>query len=202
MNPLRILSLLAFLILASAVLAPPPAENSPLRTQRTLRSQVESGPAGSGPAGRSMPGSAAHASSNPSPSPSASSAPSAVNSLARLPLAFEENRGQTDGRVRFLSRGEGYTLFLTGTEAVLRVSSPPAQRAPAQRTQRGPSKGDKTVQQQRPAPRHAGTSFRSPSASSASSAVKLRLLNANPRARITGEAPLPGKSNYFVGRDP
>lgn len=39
--------------------------------------------------------------------------------LAARPLAFEENRGQTDDRVRFLSRGDGYNLFLTPTEAVL-----------------------------------------------------------------------------------
>src|SRR3989442_1677118 len=37
----------------------------------------------------------------------------------KLPLRFEANRGQTDSRVRFLSRGKGYTLFLTPTEAVL-----------------------------------------------------------------------------------
>jgi hypothetical protein len=35
------------------------------------------------------------------------------------PLAFEENRGQTDGRVRFLARSNGYGLFLTPDEAVL-----------------------------------------------------------------------------------
>ncbi|HEX5715143.1 MAG TPA: IPTL-CTERM sorting domain-containing protein [Thermoanaerobaculia bacterium] len=37
----------------------------------------------------------------------------------RLPLSFEANQGQVDSAVRFLSRGEGYTLFLTSTEAVL-----------------------------------------------------------------------------------
>lgn len=42
-----------------------------------------------------------------------------VEAFGRLPLAFEENRGQTDARVRFLSRGPGYALFLTGDEAVL-----------------------------------------------------------------------------------
>jgi hypothetical protein len=36
----------------------------------------------------------------------------------RLPLAFEVNAGQTDPRVKFLSRGAGYTLFLTDTAAV------------------------------------------------------------------------------------
>ena len=37
----------------------------------------------------------------------------------KLPLSFEPNRGQTDQRVKFLSRGRGYSLFLTGNEAVL-----------------------------------------------------------------------------------
>jgi hypothetical protein len=36
-----------------------------------------------------------------------------------LPLAFEPNRGQTDPRVRFLARGDGATLFLTGPETVI-----------------------------------------------------------------------------------
>jgi hypothetical protein len=35
------------------------------------------------------------------------------------PLAFEENLGQVDPEVQFLSRGPGYQLFLTGTEAVM-----------------------------------------------------------------------------------
>jgi hypothetical protein len=42
-----------------------------------------------------------------------------AEAYGRLPLAFEENRGQTDGQVRFFSRGQGYGLFLTPTEAVL-----------------------------------------------------------------------------------
>ena len=41
----------------------------------------------------------------------------------KLPLSFEENRGQVDGKVKFLSRGSGYSLFLTGTEAVLSLST-------------------------------------------------------------------------------
>lgn len=44
----------------------------------------------------------------------------------RHPLGFEPNRGQTDARVRFLSRGRGYTLFLAPTEAVLTLSGPRA----------------------------------------------------------------------------
>ncbi len=39
-----------------------------------------------------------------------------------LPLSFEANHGQSDSRVAFLSRGSGYTLFLTSNEAVLVLS--------------------------------------------------------------------------------
>ena len=42
-----------------------------------------------------------------------------VQSYGGIPLSFERNAGQTDARVKFLSRGPGYTLFLTGNEAVL-----------------------------------------------------------------------------------
>src|SRR5438552_3541482 len=46
-----------------------------------------------------------------------------VESYGKVPLSFEANQGQTDPRVKFLSRGSGYTLFLTGDEAVLSLSS-------------------------------------------------------------------------------
>jgi hypothetical protein len=42
----------------------------------------------------------------------------------RLPLSFEANRGQPDTPVKFLSRGIGYTLFLTSDEAVLALRKP------------------------------------------------------------------------------
>jgi hypothetical protein len=44
----------------------------------------------------------------------------------QLPLSFEANQGQTDPQVRFLSRGSGYALFLTSTEAVLTLQKPSA----------------------------------------------------------------------------
>jgi hypothetical protein len=39
--------------------------------------------------------------------------------LDALPLGFEANRGQTDPQVQFVSRGDGYGVFLTAGEAVL-----------------------------------------------------------------------------------
>jgi hypothetical protein len=55
-----------------------------------------------------------------------------IQSYGKLPLSFEPNRGQTDSRVNFLSRGGGYTLFLTGNEAVLSLG--PQKRPVAERS--------------------------------------------------------------------
>ncbi|MEJ2573901.1 MAG: hypothetical protein P8164_09995, partial [Gammaproteobacteria bacterium] len=43
----------------------------------------------------------------------------ASSMLAKLPPAFEPNRGQDDGRVLFASRNPGYSLFLTARGAVI-----------------------------------------------------------------------------------
>src|SRR5678816_3161978 len=39
-------------------------------------------------------------------------------------LQFEANRGQSDAAVQFLAHGNGFTLFLTATEAVLSLAAP------------------------------------------------------------------------------
>ncbi len=46
-----------------------------------------------------------------------------ASAYGKLPLSFEANRGQTDPHVKFISRGSGYSLFLTATEAVLTLRS-------------------------------------------------------------------------------
>src|ERR1044071_7948533 len=38
-----------------------------------------------------------------------------------LPISFEANQGQFDSRVKFVSRGNGCTMFLTANEAVLQL---------------------------------------------------------------------------------
>jgi hypothetical protein len=105
-----------------------------------------------------------------------------VNQLYnQLPLSFEANQGQTDSRVKFLSRGQGYSLFLTPTEAVLSVRK--ASRA--------------TSKQEGPLVKHALTGIACRYA-----VVRIRLDHANPDPQITGNGNLPGKSNYFIGNDP
>ncbi|HXP86428.1 MAG TPA: SBBP repeat-containing protein [Bryobacteraceae bacterium] len=110
-----------------------------------------------------------------------------VQSYAKLPLSFEANRGQTDAQAKFISRGNGYTLFLTGNEAVL------ALRRPSGKASGGPLQ-----------PREARLPFR-PSAgveSQAPAVMRMKLVGANPGAKVRGTDELPGKSNYFIGNDP
>jgi hypothetical protein len=40
----------------------------------------------------------------------------------KLPLSFEANHGQADSKVKFISRGSGYSLFLSPTEAIVALS--------------------------------------------------------------------------------
>ncbi len=42
-----------------------------------------------------------------------------TEALGRLPLTFESNTGQADPRVKFISRGNGFTLYLSPAEATL-----------------------------------------------------------------------------------
>ena len=51
-------------------------------------------------------------------------APSGGRAFGELPMSFEANQGQTDGEVRFLAHGSGYTMVLTPTEAVLSLAKP------------------------------------------------------------------------------
>ncbi|MGH9784500.1 MAG: SBBP repeat-containing protein, partial [Terriglobia bacterium] len=104
-------------------------------------------------------------------------------SYGKLPLSFEANQGQTDSRVQFLSRGHGYSLFLTPTESVLTL------RGPAE----AGSAGSQTV------PRAVKTAAPS---SNRSAVLRMKLLGANPAPQATGLEELPGKSNYFLGNDP
>jgi len=103
------------------------------------------------------------------------------NSYGSLPLSFEVNRGQADNAVKYLSRGKGYTLFLTSTEAVLSL-------------RRGSPMGRQSIAGNR---REANESQ-----GIADDVVRLKLLGSNTDPKITGLDELPGKSNYLVGNNP
>ena len=97
-----------------------------------------------------------------------------------LPLSFEVNNGQVDDAVKYLVRGNGYTLFLTSGEAVLSL-----RRGSLKEKQGITGKSPKTDK----------------SEATADDVIRLKLVGANPKPKITGLDELPGKSNYFIGND-
>src|SRR5262249_46456329 len=100
------------------------------------------------------------------------------NMYGQLPLSFETNHGQTDPRVKFLSHGPGYALFLTDTEAVLTL------REPGETAKNPLDFGLPTFL---PHPR---------------TVIRMQLVDANPTPQLVGTEQLPGKVNYLRGSDP
>ena len=108
--------------------------------------------------------------------------PSAMSQVPRAyvnyssPVLFEANRGQTDPQVKFLARGKGYQAFLTSGAMVLSLR--PSQAEKVQPT--------------------SATTSQAP----ASTTLQFKLLGAAQNPAVIGEEVLPGKINYFIGRDP
>ncbi|MFC5865373.1 chitobiase/beta-hexosaminidase C-terminal domain-containing protein [Acidicapsa dinghuensis] len=110
--------------------------------------------------------------------------PSIAKNYGKLPLSFEVNQGQADPQVRFLSRGNGYSLFLTDKEAVLTLRKTEMAHSAASLN---PAHAD--------ADEGSDASFRS-------DVVRMQLAGARSRIRVAGADKLPGTANYFIGNDP
>jgi hypothetical protein len=109
-----------------------------------------------------------------SPPAASSSRLQAIESFINLPLYFETNRGQTDAQVKFLSRGAGYTLFLTPSKAVL------------------------VLTRQEPGDTESGKRERRTDGA----VVSMAFVGANGGPHVSGREQLPGKVNYFIGNNP
>lgn len=97
--------------------------------------------------------------------------------FGRMPLRFEENRGQTSPEVKYLSRGSGYTLFLTRAGATLRL------------LKAAEGEGDEVGR----AVAHG--------AAPPLSTLHFRLLGSKRSPKVTGIDEQGFKSNYLVGAD-
>jgi len=107
-----------------------------------------------------------------------------LSDYGKLPLSFEANRGQTDERVKFLSRGSGYSLFLTKNEAVIALKRAGSSRAAAKKAVGNPEM------------------VREGNESAKGATLRMQLLGANFKSEAVGGEELPGKANYFIGNDP
>src|SRR6266851_2331272 len=116
------------------------------------------------------------------PSPAAKQ--KVAEEYGKLPLSFEANHGQTDPKVKFLSRGPGYKLFLFPHEAVLMLQKE-GHAKPAKRL--GALPGFPEALDREASPREI---------------IRMSLLGAAANAAVNGVEQMPGKSNYFIGNDP
>ncbi|HEY1269603.1 MAG TPA: SBBP repeat-containing protein [Candidatus Binatia bacterium] len=110
-----------------------------------------------------------------------------ISKLAKLPLYFEANDGQIDEQVKFVSRGRGYRLLLTASEAVieLQTAQMKSPKALLASTTAGNAKGnDENFTTQAP------------------ETVRMKFVGASAEPKIVGIDELCGKSNYFIGNDP
>ena len=116
------------------------------------------------------------AATNPAPSEiRASTRLQIETAYGNLPLSFEPNRGQTNPRVKFLSRAGHRTLWLTQDEAVLAIG---------RQSRAWSSRKAVTAPADQPAP----------------AVLRIKFLGANSNAVIAGEDQQPGTVNYFAGR--
>lgn len=104
-----------------------------------------------------------------------------VELYGQLPLSFEANEGQTNGQVKFFSRGKDYELFLTSTEAVIALNKSSSQ-----------SKDSTNLMSQ---------SINGETRAIKRSILNIKMVGANPRPLVTGLEELSGKVNYFIGSD-
>lgn len=107
--------------------------------------------------------------------------PAISKAFGELPRSFELNRGQTDSRVKFLSRGKCHTLFLTEKEAVLVLVRPLGNHHEPQ----GYHAHHDTY----------GHDFQA----RIQVVLHLELVGANPKSSVVGLEELPGRINYFIG---
>jgi len=101
-----------------------------------------------------------------------------VEGYGKIPLAFEANQGQANPHVKFISRGPGYSLFLTTSEAVLTLR--------------------KAFQHRPNLPRE-----EAPRQEAQPAVFRMKLVGADAtETEVSGNDELPSRTNYFIGSDP
>ena len=103
----------------------------------------------------------------------------------KLPLTFEASPSGADSRVRFVSRGCGYNVFLMTAQVVV---------APARRIKaREESKSGDLAE---PWPEPGASGWLDPEA------FRMNIVGSNPAAHTEGLDLIGARSNYFIGSDP
>jgi len=135
-----------------------------------------------------------------------------AESYGRLPLSFEANQGQTAKSVRFVARGQGYALYLTGGGAVLTLRKTERNSlltALQRKRSFGHSlgilgaiaRGKGGAAGGRVGERAAEAAGETPAGTAPTDVVQMQLAGARTGVEPSGVEMLPGTANYFVGSD-
>ncbi len=125
-----------------------------------------------------------------------------VQSYGKMPLSFEANRGQADKSAKFIARGNGYGLYLTGQDAVLVLRKP---KSGGNAPPVYPQTSALGVTTQRTSASVAASGAAEASAGrpqSTTDVLRMQLAGAKFDPEPDGLDPLPGTVNYFLGNDP
>ncbi|HQU84053.1 MAG TPA: SBBP repeat-containing protein [Pyrinomonadaceae bacterium] len=95
-------------------------------------------------------------------------------------LLFEENKGQTDKSAKFVSRGKGYTLYLTESEAVFSLKAKTSEENDENFL------NNPKTEDQKP--------------KTVSENLTMQFVGANKNPNISGEAETVTKTNYYIGK--
>ena len=123
-----------------------------------------------------------------------------LQTYGQLPLSFEQNEGQADKSVHFLSRGNGFGLFLTGQGAVLTLHKQNV--AVSHKGTHLSQNGVSPVSTLETTPEDLSPQIAKADKGFTTDVVRMRLSGANAAAFANGEDRLPGTANYFLGNDP
>ena len=146
-------------------------------------------------------GTIAKTATRPAPTTTASSAVSDQQrsrvraAMGALPLAFEANQGQSDPQVKYMARGNGYKLFLTSSQAIMKL---PARKRTSEvqdmmlNKRRGASAVRAMLKKR----------MQSSGRESSVAVLKMNLFGANPHVQLAAKDMQEAKANYFLGKDP
>src|SRR5215213_9407492 len=101
----------------------------------------------------------------------------APTGYGKMPVLFEQNKGQTDEAAKFIARGSGYTLYLAEQEAVFSLKVP-VPETETENFAKVPKTGKKIK----------------------SDALKMRFAGANAKPQMSGESQTITKTNYYIDK--
>lgn len=125
----------------------------------------------------------------------------------RLPMIFEQNRGQHDGKIKFSARGRGYRLHVADNETLFDIVSvePKKGKAAAKATDKNllPAALSGVGQAGKQTPRYADRQAAGgEDVVVTRHRIRLQLVGANPKSGIVGLDPLESKTHYLDASKP